>query len=110
VESWAGLQPPLSCFNDGLQVATGASLGRGTIQVRQGEPIPAATFRYGSKKLTLRLKDDIFRRIRGEQQALVKRFGTMGPEYFQEIRASSLKHWLEFDRQEIFVETLEDGK
>jgi pyrimidine-specific ribonucleoside hydrolase len=110
VESWAGRKPPLSCFNDGLQVATGASLGRGTIQVRQGEPIPAATFRYGSKKLTLRLKDDIFRRIRGQQQALVKRFGGMGPEYFQEVRAASLKHWLELDRREIFVETLEDGK
>jgi pyrimidine-specific ribonucleoside hydrolase len=110
VESWAGQQPPLSCFNDGLQVATGASLGRGTIQVRQGDPIPAATFRYGSKTLTLRLKDDIFRRIRGQQQALVKRFGGLGPEYFREIRASSLKHWLELNRREIFVETLEDGK
>jgi hypothetical protein len=88
----------------------GASLGRGTIQVRPGEPAPAATFRCGSKTLTLRLKDDIFWRIRGEQQALVKRFGTMGPEYFQEIRASSLKHWLELDRREIFVETLADGQ
>jgi pyrimidine-specific ribonucleoside hydrolase len=110
VESWAGLKPPLSCFNDGLQVATGASLGRGNIQVRPGEPAPAATFRYGSKTLTLRLKDDIFRRIRGQQQALVKRFGGMGPEYFQEVRAASLKHWLELDRRKIFVETLEDGQ
>ena len=33
VESRAGLKPPLSCVNDGLQVATGASLGRGTITV-----------------------------------------------------------------------------
>jgi pyrimidine-specific ribonucleoside hydrolase len=31
VESFAGLTPPLSCLNDGLQTATGASLGRGTI-------------------------------------------------------------------------------
>jgi pyrimidine-specific ribonucleoside hydrolase len=109
VVSEAGLRPPLSCMNDGLQVATGASLGRGAIQVREGEPSPAATFQYGSKKLTLRLKDEIFRRIRAEQEALVKRFGGMGPEYFREIRASSLRHWLEFDRREIFVETLKEG-
>lgn len=109
VESRAGLKPPLSCFNDGLQAATGASLGRGAIHVREGESIPAATFQYGSQRLTLRLKDDIFRRIQGEQKALVQRFGHMGPEYFREIRASSLKHWLELDRREIFVETLEGG-
>lgn len=107
VETRAGRQPPLSCMNDGLQVATGASLGRGSIRVPKGAPSPAAVFRYGSKKLTLRLKDDIFQRIRAEQEALVKRFGGMGPEYFREVRAASLKHWLEFDRREIFVETLE---
>ncbi|MFZ5451188.1 MAG: nucleoside hydrolase [Thermodesulfobacteriota bacterium] len=109
VESRAGLKPPLSCFNDGLQAATGASLGRGAIVVRAGESLPAATFRYGSKRLTLCLKDDIFRRLRGEQKALALRFGGMGPEYFREIRAASLKHWLELDRREIFVETLEGG-
>ena len=109
VVSEAGLKPPLSCMNDGLQTATGASLGRGAIQVREGEPSPAATFQYGRKKLTLRLKDEIFQRIRAEQKAAVKRFGGMGPEYFREVRASSLKHWLEFDRREIFMETLEEG-
>jgi len=109
VESRAGLKPPLSCFNDGLQAATGASLGRGAIRVREGESIPAAIFQHGSKRLTLRLKDEIFQRLRGEQKALVQRFGHMGPEYFREIRAESLKHWLELDRREIFVETLEGG-
>jgi pyrimidine-specific ribonucleoside hydrolase len=109
VETKAGLKPPLSCINDGLQVATGASLGRGTIRVREGEPIPAATFQYGSQKLTLRLKEDIFRRIGAEQEVAGQRFGNASPGYFQEIRASSLKHWLEFDRREIFVETREDG-
>jgi pyrimidine-specific ribonucleoside hydrolase len=34
VASSAGVKPPYSCLNDGLQVATGASLGRGTIRVR----------------------------------------------------------------------------
>ena len=39
VESHAGLKPPLSCVNDGLQVATGASLGRGTITVLTNTPL-----------------------------------------------------------------------
>jgi len=110
VTSRAGLKPPLSCLNDGLQVATGASLGRGAIQVPEGESSPAATFQHGTQKLTLRLKDDIFRRIRAEQEALVKRFGGMGPEYFREVRAASLKHWLELDRREVFMETLEGAR
>jgi len=110
VETNAGLKPPLSCLNDGLQAATGASLGRGTIRVREGEAGPAATFFNGAKKLTLSLKDNIFRGIRGEQEALGRRFGNTGVEYFQEIRKRALKHWLELDRREIFEETLEDAK
>jgi pyrimidine-specific ribonucleoside hydrolase len=109
VESRAGLKPPLSCFNDGLQAATGASLGRGAIRVPEGEAIPAATFQYGTRRLTLRLKDEIYQRLRAEQATWVKRFGGLGPEYFREVRAASLKHWLELDRREIFVETLEGG-
>ncbi|MCD6561991.1 MAG: hypothetical protein J7L16_09585 [Deltaproteobacteria bacterium] len=31
--SKAGNKPPLSCMNDGLQAAAGASLGRGAIQI-----------------------------------------------------------------------------
>ena len=42
VISHAGLTPPLSCFNDGLQIATGATLGRGTIRVETAAPRPAA--------------------------------------------------------------------
>ena len=31
--SKAGNKPPLSCMNDGLQAAAGASLGRGAIRI-----------------------------------------------------------------------------
>jgi len=87
-----------------------ASLGRGAIRVLEGgEPSPAATFQYGSQKLTLRLKDQIYRRIQAEQKAALTRYGTMGPEYFRDVRAASLKHWLELDRRKIFEETLEKG-
>lgn len=50
---------------------------------------------------------EIYRRIQAEQKAA--RYGTMGPENFRDVRAASLKHWLELDRRKIFEETLEKG-
>ena len=32
VLSFAGSRPPISCFNDGLQISTGATLGHGAIE------------------------------------------------------------------------------
>jgi hypothetical protein len=43
-------------MNGGLQVATGASLGRGAIEISGGEAKPSATLLYQVKKLTLTLK------------------------------------------------------
>ena len=31
--SFAGSRPPISCFNDGLQISTGATLGHGSIKI-----------------------------------------------------------------------------
>ena len=33
VLSFAGSRPPISCFNDGLQISTGATLGHGAIEI-----------------------------------------------------------------------------
>jgi pyrimidine-specific ribonucleoside hydrolase len=84
VESRAGSQPPLSCLNDGLQVATGASLGRGTITVITNEP-PAceAVFRYGEGRLCLRLKPEFAQRIAADMAELVKRHGGTTPAFHQ---------------------------
>ena len=49
VVSFAGFKQPLSCINDGLQVSTGASLGRAAITVAHiGQP--AAVSLYVNKK------------------------------------------------------------
>jgi len=108
VESLAGLKPPLSCMNDGLQVATGASLGRGTIRISSAAVAPAATFSDGQGKLHLRVKDHVTESIRSDIDAAIKRFGTLTPEYFQEVRRLSLKYWVEMDRTKIFDETFEN--
>ena len=83
VESHAGLKPPLSCVNDGLQVATGASLGRGTITVATNKPPTCeAVFRYGEGRLRLRLKPEFAKRIAADMAELEKRYGGTTPEYF----------------------------
>jgi pyrimidine-specific ribonucleoside hydrolase len=105
VESHAGLKPPLSCVNDGLQVATGASLGRGTIAVlTNGAPACEAVFRYGDRQLRLRLKPEFARRIAADMAELERRHGGINPAYFQDVRTVSLKHWLDFDRNTMFDE------
>ena len=108
VESHAGLKPPLSCVNDGLQVATGASLGRGTITVlTNGDPTCEAVFSYGDQRLRLRLKPEFAKRIASDMAELEKRHGGITPAYFQDVRGVSLQHWLNFDRNTMFEETNE---
>jgi len=101
VESHAGLNPPMSCFNDGLQVATGASLGRGTISVVTTLPAPEALFIFGNKRLLLRVKPAIFQRLQKTMR------NVSGGMYSSEARRASLEAWAELDRHEIFEETLE---
>ena len=102
VESHAGLKPPLSCMNDGLQVSTGASLGRGTITTLEGETGPAAAFMHGDKMLRLSVKEEVVEKIRADIRETIKQYGALTPEYFKEIRRLSIKYWLELDRREIF--------
>lgn len=107
VTSLAGNSPPLSCMNDGLQVSTGASLGRGSIQISDQEPQPAATFLYKNKTLTLRLKRAWVDTVRGDIKKNLKEFGGLNPEYFSSIRKLSIRYWLDLDRQDIFDEVME---
>ena len=105
VESHAGLKPPLSCLNDGLQVSTGASLGRGNIRVMENQPpAPEAVFIHGGKSLRLRLKPAVVERIRADIAAAIKQHGNLTPAYFAAIRKLSLQHWAGLNRTEIFEE------
>ncbi len=107
VESHAGLKPPLSCVNDGLQVATGASLGRGTITVLTNATGCEAVFIHDDQRLRLRLKPEFAKRIATDMAELAKRHGGTTPAYFQAVRGVSLQHWLNFDRHTMFEEASE---
>jgi pyrimidine-specific ribonucleoside hydrolase len=105
--SHAGSEPPQSCMNDGLQVSTGASLGRGTIRVSEKEPSPEAWFLYDGTKLKMRLKTEIWEKIKKDVGALVSKYGALSPEYFKEVRKLSIQHWRDLDRRHIFNETIQ---
>jgi pyrimidine-specific ribonucleoside hydrolase len=107
VVSFAGTSPPLSCMNDGLQVATGASLGRGTIQIPDQKPQPAAIFFYKNHKLTLKIKKELLDRIRADIEAAEKAHGGLNPAYFAHFRKLSLDYWHDLDRKKIFDEFIE---
>ena len=106
VISITGKSPPLSCMNDGLQAATGASLGRGAIEVLEQNPQAVAIFIYKDKKLTLEIKKDVLSRIKKDINAALKTYGGLNREYFAHIRELSIDYWLELDRKKIFDETV----
>jgi pyrimidine-specific ribonucleoside hydrolase len=103
VISLAGNQQPLSCMNDGLQVSTGASVGRAAITIAHVNQ-PTAIFLYRDKMVTLTIKKEILKRIQEDIKAALKKYGGLNPEYFAHIRKLSLGYWLKWDRKEIFEE------
>jgi pyrimidine-specific ribonucleoside hydrolase len=107
VVSFAGTAPPLSCMNDGLQVATGASLGRGTIQISNEKPRPEASFFYKDKKLTLKIKRELLNTVRADIKAAEKAYGGLSPAYFAHVRKLSIEYWHSLDRRKIFDEPVE---
>ncbi len=64
VDSYAGDAPPVSCMNDGLQLATGCTFGKGNIRnVASGEP--RARIASGGRAMVVRLKPEVERSLPG---------------------------------------------
>ncbi len=103
VTSRAGLRPPVSCMNDGLQVGTGGTVGHGLIRVADTpQPQPEATFRFKDRVVRLKLKPEYAERIRREVGRGVALYGVGSETYWQYIRALALRYWIDFDRHEMF--------
>jgi len=58
------LIPPFSCFVDGVQVATGCTMGKGNIELKKGDSI-SVTFTKDCQRLKLSLKSDVLETLRG---------------------------------------------
>lgn len=103
VLSYAGCVPPVSCLNDGLQMATGATLGHGLIGLsEEAEKRVEAVFTCGDTSLRLRLKPSFEAQIKADIAAGVRQFGH-SPAYWQYVRELALRYWSSWDRKDIFM-------
>ncbi len=102
VVSYAGNTPPVSCFNDGLQIGARATLGHGLIEVADPpEPRAEACFRSGDKSLTIRLKEPYQSQIDKDIRFGFEKYGHK-PAYWKYIQTLAMKYWRGWDRKEIF--------
>ncbi len=103
VKSYAGSVPPVSCFNDGLQVSTGATPGHGLLTVINDLPAsPSSEFTYLNRKIRLTLKPEITEKITSELKEINFVYGLDSNTYWELVRKNSIKYWLSMDRHEIF--------
>jgi len=109
VESFAGLKPPVSCLNDGLQVSTGATLGHGTITIVPSQPAcPQARFTHDDQAITLTLKSKYWSQIKKDIRTEIKEHGNKTPAYWQAVRQLGLGYWLQWHRNDLFELTVTD--
>lgn len=117
VLSFAGSRPPISCFNDGLQISTGATLGHGAIEIAKScaeskehaDARVEAIFRFRAicgteaKEMQLRvwLKEELMQQIAGDIANAVKQYGHT-PDYWLQVRRLALDYWQQWNRAEIF--------
>ena len=117
VLSFAGSRPPISCFNDGLQISTGATLGHGAIEIAKSsaeskehaDARVEAIFRFRAicsteaKEMLLRvwLKEELRQQIAGDIANAVKQYGHT-PDYWLQVRRLALDYWQQWNRAEIF--------
>jgi len=103
VISFAGSRPPISCFNDGLQLSTGSTLGHGNITVTDEAPARVeAQFLTDKRRLSMRLKGEYRQRIANDIAHGVQQHGNLTPSYFDHVRGLALRYWLEFSRHDLF--------
>lgn len=103
VVSYAGSEPPISCFNDGLQASTGATLGHGTISVSTDLPqMPRATFTFKNKTISLKLKEDYWDTAKKDIKQAIKQYGPLTDNYWRSIRERAINYWLDWSRKKIF--------
>jgi pyrimidine-specific ribonucleoside hydrolase len=103
IGSYAGSVEPFSCMNDGLQVSTGATLGQGTIHlINDTIARPQAVFTYNNKSVLIKLKDEYLKEIKSVIARGVRNYGLQDEDYWNLIRQTSIKFWLEWNRNEIF--------
>jgi len=102
IMSYAGLNPPFSCLNDGLQVSTGATLGHGLISVNENTKLPKAEFYYMGRVISISLKREYQRKIESEIKDLRMIYSLDSNMYWDLLRKLALQYWENWNRHDIF--------
>ncbi len=104
VKSFAGAKPPLSCFNDGIQISTGATIGQGLITVSDSiSIIPSASFEFNNRKVHISLKPEIAMKMRKDIKLGIQEHGLLTDAYWLYIEKLAINYWTDFNRHEIFI-------
>jgi pyrimidine-specific ribonucleoside hydrolase len=99
VTTFAGKKPPLSCFNDGIQISTGATIGQGLISISDSvSNIPSAMFEFNNQKIQVSLKEEIARQMQNEIKYGIKTFGLLTDKYWLYIEELAIKYWRDFNK------------
>ncbi len=104
VLTYAGIEPPLSCLNDGLQMSTGATLGQGTIHMADGDNnFVKAEITYQDSTIIIELKENYQQQIKNDIRKIIETHGLQTISYWQKVRNLGIQYWKEWSRDEIFV-------
>lgn len=102
--SYAGHDPPLSCFNDGIQISTGATIGQGLIAIADSvSAIPSALFEFNRHKVRISVRPEMARQMQNDIRFGVQTFGALTDSYWTYIEQLAIRYWADFDRNKIFM-------
>lgn len=103
VVSYSAAQPPVSCLNDGIIVATGSTPGRALFR---HEPGPAGStrvsFSYNGRRISLVVKEEYRRKAQAVIDELRKTHTLEDADYWDGVRKASLDIWEHWHRRDLF--------
>ncbi|WP_321368882.1 nucleoside hydrolase [uncultured Draconibacterium sp.] len=104
VTTYAGKKPPLSCFNDGIQISSGATIGQGLISISDTIlDVPTIIATFNQHKIKISVKPDIAAQMQNEIKYGVQTYGLLTEQYWLYIEKLAIRYWSEFDRNKIFT-------
>ena len=103
VVSHTAAEPPISCLNDGVIVATGCTPGRGLFRHLPGPPgAVGVSFTYQGRRITLALKERYRKRIGAQIAALLETHSLADEDYWAGVRRLGLEVWENWHRLDLF--------
>jgi formylmethanofuran dehydrogenase subunit E len=89
-------------MNDGLQVATGSTVGNGSFHLGEPELFPEIKATHNNQTIVIKLKNDIYKNLKNIIQEGKEKYGFQSEKYWSFIREKSISQWKELDRNSIF--------